>query len=297
MTNFCLTAPRDKDTIEEGIAILEKMRECLLKSEEFREAANFEDYSLQMDKVAKLNSEYLEVIPKINPELISSILHIISLDSEIELLRSIYTLSFTIRAVLGAYINAKKINPYDYLLGCLPAKLEILSTDSDQGKLILDYVNASKNSSYGKLVNIIKVDGIPYDKDEDRKFFGNENHMMLWHGTSDENIMSIIKEGLKIHPPQAQLTGSRFGKGIYFSDSFSMSHCYSVSSNTVRYILLCEVALGRVANMLNPSVDGLYNSKYFDTVRAMSSSGPDWDSSLIWDGKFLFNDLYFSVQE
>ena len=108
MTNFCLTAPRDKDIIEEGIAILEKIKECLVKSEEFREATNFEDYSLQMDKVAKLNSEYLEVIPNVNPELISAILYKNDVDDEIKLLRSIYTLSFTIRAVLGAYINAKK---------------------------------------------------------------------------------------------------------------------------------------------------------------------------------------------
>ena len=234
-----------------------------------------------MDIVSKLNSEYLEVIPKVNPELISAILYANSVDYEIKLLKSIYTLSFTIRAVLGAYINAKKVNPYDYLLGCLPVKLDILSTESDQGRLILDYLNASSNNYHGKLTNIIKVDGIDYDKEEDRKFFGNENHMMLWHGTSADNIMSIMKEGLKIQPPNVQQTGARFGRGIYFSDSFNMSSCYSTHTNKHKYILLCEVALGRMANVLNISAEGLHKAIDFDTVRVMSSSGPDWDSSLI----------------
>jgi hypothetical protein len=46
---------------------------------------------------------------------------------------------------------------------------------------------------------------------------------MLWHGTKNENLMSILLKGLKIKPPNAHETGSLFGKAIYFSDKFSKS--------------------------------------------------------------------------
>lgn len=46
---------------------------------------------------------------------------------------------------------------------------------------------------------------------------------MLWHGTKNENLMSIMLKGLKIKPPNAAHHGSLFGEAIYFSDMVTKS--------------------------------------------------------------------------
>lgn len=50
---------------------------------------------------------------------------------------------------------------------------------------------------------------------------------MLWHGTKNENLMSILLKGLKIKPPNARHTGSMFGEAIYFADKLTKSLNYS----------------------------------------------------------------------
>jgi len=41
-----------------------------------------------------------------------------------------------------------------------------------------------------------------------------------------------------------------FGDGIYFADTLSKAAMYSYSDNDYKYILLCEVALGKMHNTL-----------------------------------------------
>ena len=40
---------------------------------------------------------------------------------------------------------------------------------------------------------------------------------------AQNNVLSIIREGLKMVPVNSDFHGSRYGKGIYFSDSFALS--------------------------------------------------------------------------
>lgn len=103
--------------------------------------SNFEDYCVKMDELSKLNSEYLEVIPKVNPEMIQAMLNEYEINNEITLLKSVYSISFQIRIVLGAYQNIAKVNPYDYILGSLPVGLESVKSGSDEEELILQYLN------------------------------------------------------------------------------------------------------------------------------------------------------------
>jgi len=64
------------------------------------------------------------------------------------------------------------------------------------------------------------------------------------------NFLGILKDGLKIAPPEAPTTGYLLGKGIYFSDAFAKSKMY-VSGNK-KIILLCEVAMGTVQRIQTP---------------------------------------------
>lgn len=78
-------------------------------------------------------------------------------------------------------------------------------------------------------------------------------------------------------PVNSDFHGSRYGKGIYFSDSFALSSWYSPENCNEKYIFLCEVALGNMVNILSMGNTELKESESYDSVRAMSSSGPDWD--------------------
>lgn len=76
-------------------------------------------------------------------------------------------------------------------------------------------------------------------------FEGNYNRQLLFHGSSIQNFVSILTNGLKIRPPEAHHHGSLFGKGIYFSDAASKaaSYCGGYVGGT-GLLLLCEVAAG-----------------------------------------------------
>ena len=60
----------------------------------------------------------------------------------------------------------------------------------------------------------------------------NQQHMdkkrkMLWHGSRNQNWLSIIQNGLKIRPAGVQLTGAMFGNGVYFAPSAGKSMGYT----------------------------------------------------------------------
>ncbi|MBA0560208.1 hypothetical protein Golob_017122 [Gossypium lobatum] len=128
-----------------------------------------------------------------------------------------------------------------------------------------------------------------------KKFSGTKNRMLLWHGSRLTNwtgILSqglsfsllflnvvmygdlwvacvsyfllfldlgigILYQGLRIAPPEAPATGYMFGKGVYFADMFSKSanYCYTNSAFTTGVLLLCEVALGDMAELLQAKSD------------------------------------------
>ncbi|KAG1757989.1 poly polymerase catalytic domain-containing protein [Suillus lakei] len=67
------------------------------------------------------------------------------------------------------------------------------------------------------------------------------DRMLLWHGSRTTNFAGILKQGLRIAPPEAPVTGYMFGKGVYFADS--AGYCFASLSNQIGVLLLCEVAV------------------------------------------------------
>ena len=53
----------------------------------------------------------------------------------------------------------------------------------------------------------------------------------LWHGSRNENWLSIIKNGLRLHP-NASITGKMFGDGIYFAPEAKKSYGYTSCQGT-----------------------------------------------------------------
>ncbi|KIY45292.1 PARP-domain-containing protein, partial [Fistulina hepatica ATCC 64428] len=77
--------------------------------------------------------------------------------------------------------------------------------------------------------------------------------LLLWHGSRTTNFAGILKQGLRIAPPEAPVTGYMFGKGVYFADMMSKV-CAADAGNNTGLLLLCEVAV-------KPSYE-LYNADY-----------------------------------
>ena len=277
-----LLAPQDKPTVDLALELLKKLKKILVESNKHRFKHNFEGYSSCLEEATSLNSEYLEIIPKVNPTEIQTMLTVEQVDREINLLKSAFTLSYSVRTLLGAYLNQKRINPFDYILGTINVHMSVVDPNSEETNLILHYLNARGLSGYN-LRNVIKAEDIEYTEEQNEKFDNTKNHMMLWHGTSATNVLSIIRGGLKIAPLEAEYHGSRYGHGLYFSDSFTLSSCFSAESEQEKYIFLCEVATGRMVNILSMSNPDLKASKEYDCIRAMPATGPDWDGSVVKD--------------
>lgn len=70
----------------------------------------------------------------------------------------------------------------------------------------------------------------------------------LFHGTSAEAIMSIVRDGFRL--PEQSKHGAMFGRGIYFATDSSKSERYCHGHNQ---LLLCEVAMGKQWKLLGSS--------------------------------------------
>lgn len=86
-----------------------------------------------------------------------------------------------------------------------------------------------------------------YMKDNNLK---EKDKKLLFHGSRNENWMSIISTGLKIRPTNAIHTGSMFADGLYFAPKCAKSIGYTSSgywtrgTEAVCYMALFEVAYG-----------------------------------------------------
>ena len=70
-----------------------------------------------------------------------------------------------------------------------------------------------------------------FSEKEDQQFRKDlDNKYLLWHGSRLTNYVGILKEGLRIAPPEAPSTGYMFGKGVYFADIVSKSANYCKAS-------------------------------------------------------------------
>ncbi|KAJ8599603.1 hypothetical protein CTAYLR_004664 [Chrysophaeum taylorii] len=71
------------------------------------------------------------------------------------------------------------------------------------------------------------------------------NRYLLWHGSPLSNWAGILKNGLRVAPPEAPASGYLFDKGIYAADCAAKSATYCrVDANTDAVLLLVEVACG-----------------------------------------------------
>lgn len=172
----------------------------------------------------------------------------------------------------------------------LHCELTPLDVHSEEFSMIEKYTkntHAKTHSNYD--VDIIQIFKVSREGEAEgfEKFSKTKNRMLLWHGSRLTNWTGILSQGLRIAPPEAPVTGYMFGKGVYFADMFSKSanYCCSSRNATAGVLLLCEVALGDMAELLtaNYHADKLPPGKL--STKGVGRTAPDMsEAQILEDG-------------
>lgn len=191
------------------------------------------------NKMLDLSSKYYQSIPLIgNIDSYKPILTPSHLKQEIDRYRSINYLVNSSLLLLGAIKNSPTIHPIDYVYQSLRTTITNVSIENNQEiKIICKYISKSLRSRNIHITNIYQLNS------NERKTLFNPNilgnRVLLFHGTKERNLLGIISQGLLISPASSSLTGSSYGKGIYFTDSFEKAMDYSeVSGDIFLFVML-----------------------------------------------------------
>lgn len=119
---------------------------------------------------------------------------------------------------------------------------------------------------------------------------------LLYHGSKNENFLSIIQNGLKIRPQGVATTGSMFGNGIYAANKARKSIGYTSlkgsywanGSSNVGYLAIFEFATGKEYPVLK-------NNRYQSWMGRLTEAevkAKGYDSVFAQGGADLMNDEY-----
>ena len=185
----------------------------------------------------------------------------------------------------------------------LECKIDLLDSQSLEFNIISNAVSethASTHDSYTLRVDkVFKVERFgEADRFASDPCWMAENRKMLWHGSRLSNWASILKNGLRIAPKEAPVTGYMFGKGVYFADSSSKSanYCFATEDEPDGLLVLCDVALGKQYKRLEAQYEACSKCKKkgFDSTWGVGQHAPLLtttfpDGSVIPSGKLEDN--------
>lgn len=182
-------------------------------------------------------------------------------------------------------VNGRDIHPTDFNYLHLQATITPLDRGSEEFKRLIQYVknsHAKLHDNYElRVEDIFKVARNGEEKRYE-PFAQFRNRQLLFHGSRLTNFVRILRDGLRIAPPEAPYSGYMFGKGIYFADMVSKSanYCHPELTNNTGLVLLCQVALGKTQGCY----EGNQNMKLkegYDSVKGIGKTYPNPDESYI----------------
>lgn len=166
------------------------------------------------------------------------------------------------------------------------------ATDKQKDQVLSKLSNELK----GKVKKVYRV--IPKEQQKTFDEYLKRNNIkkvkQLWHGSRNENWMSIIQNSLQLNP-NAVITGKMYGNGIYFAPSSMKSWNYTsyrgtswASGNSdVAFMGLYAVAYGTPydTSTWNSGIDwkGLVKSNHADCLHAHAGSALRNDEIVFYD--------------
>jgi poly [ADP-ribose] polymerase 2/3/4 len=168
------------------------------------------------------------------------------------------------------------------------AIIEMIKTkmDAESGKFYRAF--AIKNlGTHGKYQNFVET-------------VKNKDQTLFWHGSRNENWMSILKTGLVLRPANAVISGKMFGYGLYFADKFRKSLNYTSlrgsywanGTENRAFLALFSVHTGNQLEILN---HGSWCYELNQTT--LKEKNPDYDSVFAKGGADLINNEYIVYNE
>ena len=135
--------------------------------------------------------------------------------------------------------------------------------------------------------------------DKHKNVSSNKKSQLFWHGSRNENWLSIMQTGLVLRPANAVITGKMFGYGIYFANEFKKSLNYTSLNGSVwakgkdkkAYLAIYEVHTG---NQLEISKHETWCASL--DLASLKKKGP-FDSVYAKKGVSLQNNEYIIYQQ
>ena len=161
--------------------------------------------------------------------------------------------------VMKESADEEELNLLDIYYNSLNCDISPLGKKDDDYKIVEKFIKNTHASLHNFFrLNIEEIFQVHRETDDKRFKKNIGNRMLLWHGSRLTNWCGILKQGLRIAPPEAPVTGYMFGKGVYFADIVSKSaqYCRASPRQPTGLMLICEVALGGV----NEKRSGDYNA-------------------------------------
>lgn len=218
-----------KSTIQQGYAVLNDMAEALKKKS-------------AKSELESLSSKFYSLIPHdFGFQKMSNFI----LDSQEKVKAKLDMLQSLSDMQVATKLLDQGASPEESILDAnyrkLECKLHPVDPKSKEYKIIEQFITDSKGSYKIQLIDVFTV-----DRKGEKERFNKEvgNRILLWHGSGIGNFVGILSQGLRIAPPEAPVSGYRFGKGIYFADMIEKSAGYCRAYNSEACALLGDVACG-----------------------------------------------------
>lgn len=155
--------------------------------------------------------------------------------------------------------------------------VEIDVSDAKTKKFVTELIEKSQGHHYDGRLRVGNVYDV-CNPQTNQKFdsLSIKNINKLFHGSRPANTKGIIQRGLLIKPAGVSDNGSMFGNGIYLADKSSKSAQYAFDYKNRTFLFVCEVRLGRIAEMESANSSLRRAPDGFDSVQGVAGKTTRW---------------------
>ncbi len=185
------------------------------------------------------------------------------------------------------------------LLDAMGIQMELL-----EDKTLIDQIKKMMGDDANKFKRAYKVVNLRTQRNFDAfiENTSNKKTTLFWHGSRNENWLSILKSGLVLRPASAVITGKMFGYGLYFADKFKKSLNYTSlwgsywtgGNQKKAYLALYDVHVG---NQLKIKQHKSWCYELNEQKLKARSTTTNYDSLFAKGGADLINNEYIVYNE
>ncbi|CAB9525008.1 polymerase 1 [Seminavis robusta] len=216
------------------------------------------DSAMRTGQLQQLSNQFYSKCPSTNPILIDSMK---LLKNQVEMVDELINLMASNNVMSNNSNNGAcgAMAPVDEAYERLKTKLTPLDPSGEAYAMLKQYVENTRNAtvpgvrSFGnsnwESRGLRLLDAFEVEREgEASRFVPSKslgNRRLLWHGSRISNYSGILSQGLRIAPPEAPVSGYRFGKGVYFADMLGKSANYCRTDGSAEmFVMACDVSLG-----------------------------------------------------